>query len=695
MAKKLGKRTGGTTAGRNNGGKPSGATSGRNNGKNAVGKPDAGRRHAGGGRSGGTRPGTSRPRIDNNGLERGDVLAGVFEGSGRGFGFLRPDDRAYGDVFVPPDACGDALSGDRVRIVMTGFSRGGGEGEVTEILTRRDPEFVGLYKSGVIYPDEKGLNEGGVTAESSEPRLPGGRRLADGDKVVARLVDYRRPLCAEITEVLGAAGDTDAEIMGIIRTFKLREVFPKKVKREAEAVPAEVDGQSAAGRRDYRKQACVTIDGADSKDFDDAVFAEKTKTGYKLYVHIADVAHYVGRNTALDAEALLRGTSVYFADRVLPMLPERLSNGICSLNEGVDRLVLTCEMTLDERGAITGHELVEGVIRSAARMTYTDVQKILDGDKSLRAAYKKITPMLLTAAELAARLRERRAARGAVDFDMAETTIDVDKKGKVLDVRRAERLFSHRLIEECMLAANETVAEQFARLKAPFVYRVHEAPPPEKVAAFQAFLSPMAIEFPDSPAPGDYAALIAGLDEALRPIVSRVALRSLSKADYRPACLGHYGLAAEFYCHFTSPIRRYPDLCIHRIIKQYLHDGPKSLSVFAGLVKDASVSSSETERRADEAARKVDDYLMAQFMADKIGEAYDAVVSGVTEWGLFCELENGIEGLLRVEALPGSGYRYDADRHTLSRPGQAYRLGEPIKIKVESAHFDKINFVLP
>lgn len=458
-------------------------------------------------------------------------------------------------------------------------------------------------------------------------------------------------------------------------------------------MPDSVGGDALRGRRDFRADDVVTIDGADSKDFDDAVCVVKKPDGYRLYVHIADVAEYVKESGKTDAEALKRGTSVYFADRVLPMLPEKLSNGICSLNEGVDRLTLSCIMDFDADGRIVSHEIAEGVIRSKARMTYGSVAAIMDGDEAERLKYEKLLPMLDAAAELARKLNGLRMARGAVEFDIEESEI-VIKDGAVADVRRRGRLFSHKLIEEFMLIANETVAKHFAERKTPFVYRVHEAPPEEKVESLNAFLASFGLSVPDKPQPKDYAGLIAGLNDAIKGVVNRVALRSMSKAEYKPECLGHFGLAAEFYCHFTSPIRRYPDLAIHRIIKYALRGGREADKKFGSFVREASVKSSEREKIADEAERKVDDLLKARFMADKIGREYPAVISGVTEWGLFLELDNSVEGMVRVENLPGGGYAFDEKKLLVSNGQRSFRIGDSARIIVEAVNFDKISFRL-
>ena len=618
----------------------------------------------------------------------GDYVEGKVQGSGKGFAFLIPSDGGE-DLFIAARDLFGAIHGDDVVAKVTGTRRGGGECEVLKVLKRNVTDVVGVFDGFGVGSIERGL--GTVKVE-----FTGGVRAQKGDKVVAKIMDGS-PVRCKITEVLGKEGDTLADIMGVIRSYKLREDFPGAVIKETAAIPDEVTDAEEKGRRDFRDDIVVTVDGATSKDFDDAISVVKKPNGYRLFVHIADVAEYVKENTPLDREAIERGTSVYFADRVLPMLPEKLSNGICSLNEGVDRLAMSCVMDFDGEGNIVSHEICEGVIRSKARMTYDWVESIFGGeDEAIRRADEKnvaIVPMLTAAKELAELLMKKRAARGSVEFDIEESEIVMGENGKVVDVRKRARLFSHKLIEEFMLAANETVAEHFATRKAPFVYRVHEVPPLEKVESLNDYLAAFGLSVPDKPAPEDYARLIESLDESVKGAVNRVALRSMSKAEYKPECLGHFGLAAEYYCHFTSPIRRYPDLAIHRIIKYFLRGGADAKKKFGAFVSEASVKSSEREKIAEEAERKVDDLLKAKFMQDKIGEKYTAVVSGVTEWGLFCELDNSVEGMIRVETL-GNNFKYDEKRMLLGNGVRAFRMGDSVKIRVEAVNYDRVSFVL-
>lgn len=615
-----------------------------------------------------------------------EMLTGTIQGSGKGYAFFIPDDNS-GDLFIPSGALNGAIHGDTVKAIRTGNRRGHGEAEVVDIIKRSVINIVGVFDGKYVVCSDRALGEFKVDGHV-------GLVARAGEKVVATLVKGSDPLKCKITEVLGVPGDTEADIMGIIRGANLYETFPNAVENEAYCLPDEVKPEMLKGRTDFRGDTVITIDGATSKDFDDAICVERTERGYRLSVHIADVAEYVTEGSKLNKEALKRGTSVYFADRVLPMLPESLSNGICSLNEGEDRLTLSCIMEFDSEGERINHRIVEGVICSKARMTYDSAEKIIDGDSEECGKYGKIAEMLDVAAELARILNAKRMARGSVEFDIEESEIVMGEGGKVLDVKKRERLFSHKLIEEFMLAANETVAEHFNKREVPFVYRVHEIPPAEKVESLNDFLGSLGLSIAEKPKPSDYARLIENLDESVKGVVNRVALRSMSKAAYKPECLGHFGLAAEYYCHFTSPIRRYPDLAIHRIIKYVLHGGKETDKQFGEFVRYASILSSEREKVADDAERKVDDLLKAKFMQDKIGEEFDAVISGVTEWGLFAELSNSVEGMIRVETLPGGGYEFDQKHLLVKNQSRSFKLGDAVRIKVIAVNFDKIAFAL-
>lgn len=627
-------------------------------------------------------------------FSQAERIEGKIDASGKGFGFLVRDDGGE-DLFIPARDMLTALGGDRVACVRTGMNRGGGEAKVVEILSRANEHVVGTYRRtdgvGIVIADNPRL---GTDIFVKDERSGG---AASGEKVVVKILKYppmRRPE-GEVEEILGFPDEPGVDILSIIRMHNLYESFPATVLRESERIPQSVSEQMLAGRTDYRNQTVITIDGDDSRDFDDAVTLSRTREGlFRLGVHIADVAHYVKADGELDKEAYKRATSVYFPDRVLPMLPEALCNGICSLNEGVDRLTLSVEMDIDDFGAIVRHKICEGVIRSRARMTYTQVAKILDGDAELCARYDFLVPMLQDMKTLAAILRKKRTERGNIEFDIPECKIMLNEQGHTVNVTRMQPLVSHKMIEEFMLACNETVAEHFVAKKIPFVFRAHAAPPPEKVQTLIGFVSALGLTFPsvDSPKSADFARFLASLDQSVAGVVNRVALRSMSKATYEPNNAGHFGLAAPYYCHFTSPIRRYPDLMIHRIIKAFLHG--ENVSKFTDTVVAASRQSSEREKLAESAERKADDLKKAEFMRDKIGEDYFGVVSGVTEWGIFVELENTVEGLIRTENLPGDGYVFNGELFRLDNPSRTFKLGDRLHITVAGVNGDRVSFAL-
>ncbi|MDE6399196.1 MAG: ribonuclease R [Clostridiales bacterium] len=627
----------------------------------------------------------------------GEKLTGKIDASSKGFGFLVRDDGGE-DLFIPARDMGTALGGDRVVCVCTGHNRGAGEARVVEIIERANESVVGTYTrgggGGFVVADNTRL---GSDIYVKNGRSGGAR---EGEKVVVKIVNYVAGRCpeGEVTEVLGYPDDAGVDILSVIRQNDLHDTFPRGVLDECNAIPDYVPAEKYAGRKDYRDECIITIDGDDSRDFDDAVTVRRTDDGgFRLGVHIADVAEYVRTGTKLNKEAYARGTSVYFPDRVLPMLPEKLSNGICSLNEGEDRLTLSVIMYIDNLGNIVRHKIREGIIRSRARMTYSNVAKILDGDQALRTRYAAIVPMLEDMKVLAALLRNKRTARGNIEFDIPECKVVLDENGRTVDVVKYAQLVSHKIIEEFMLACNETVAERFVKEKAPFVFRAHAVPPAEKVQAFIGFISALGLSYRgnvNEPQSVDFARFLASLDASVSGVVNRVALRSMSKATYEPKNIGHFGLAAPYYCHFTSPIRRYPDLMIHRIIKDFLHNGDKAFKKYALAVDEISKHCSEREKLAESAERKVDDIKKAEFMQSKIGEEYDGIISGVTEWGIFVELPNTVEGLIRTENLPGEGYAFNADLFRLDSPLHTFKLGDALHIKVSGVSGDRVSFLL-
>ena len=618
--------------------------------------------------------------------ERLGLIKGTVQGSGRGFAFLLREEGE--DLFLPPRSLHGALHGDVVYAKLIGGERGD-EAAVYSIVKRGMRRVVGTYfkdrRGGIVEPDDKRF--------APEVRITGGLRAAPGEKAVVEIDAYPDGKAPEgrICEILGESGDLMAEEEGIIAAHELRAEFPQKAlaeaaKAAAKPVAAAIANSGSAGRRDFRGECIITIDGDDSRDFDDAVTLTEANGRLHLGVHIADVSHYVKRGGALDKEAYARGTSVYFPDRVLPMLPESLSNGICSLSESEDRLVLSCLIDLDGEGAVLGSEFCEGVICSAHRMTYSQVTAILEGDAKLRGRYADVVPMLEKMRALAERLYSRRKKRGAVDLDVREAHITY-QDGKI-EVEEHPRTVSHRIIEEFMLLANEAAAQFAAEYDLPFLYRVHEKPGEERAEAFRTYLRELGLSpafRPDNVRPGEYSKIIDALEaenSPLRSVVNRMMLRSMSKARYGDENVGHFGLASRCYCHFTSPIRRYPDLVVHRIIKSVLAGDLAEAHSFAGFVKNAGISCSESERRADEAERDVDALYEVFYMREHIGEEYDAVVSGVTSFAVFAELPSTIEGRIGVEDLPPDDYTFVEERCLLQGRRHAYAIGDALRVQV-------------
>ena len=515
-------------------------------------------------------------------------------------------------------------------------------------------------------------------------------------KVVAEIIDYgneHRSPEGKIVEILGYASEPGIDVLSILKAYDVPLDFPERVRSQAAKVPQTLIETDYNGREDLRDIDMVTIDGPDAKDLDDAVSLRRVDGGYELGVHIADVTHYVKENSALDREALLRGTSVYPVDRVIPMLPVELSNGICSLNEKTDRLTLSCIMTVSENGAITDHKICESVICTDHRMTYDDVNAIIDDkDEALREQYADVVPMLDDMKLVAQLLRDRRRGRGSIDFDLPETKIELDDMSRPVSVAPYERNTATRLIEDFMLAANETVAENFFWQESPFVYRVHGTPDPEKIKKLGTFIRNFGYGIrikDDEVHPMELQKLLDGIEgtpeEAL---ISRLTLRSMQRAKYSVSCDGHFGLACKYYCHFTSPIRRYPDLQIHRIIKESLHGRLKDerQEHYRKILPEVAQRSSERERVADEAEREAEKLKKAEYMRAHIGEIYEGVVSGVTGWGIYVELPNTVEGLVHISKISGDYYVYNENTYELvgQGTGKKYSLGQYIRVCVNS-----------
>lgn len=624
-----------------------------------------------------------------------NLVVGTFTGHPKEFGFVSLDEEGKKDIFIPAYAVNGAMHRDRVLCSITAPAMGDKrqEGEIVEILQRGTEGIVGIYQEcdnfGFVLPDDskypndifipKRFNKGAVS----------------GHKVVAKITnwedDNKNPE-GEIITILGHINDPGVDILSIIYQYNLPQEFPEEVMKEVENIPSEVSEQDKKGRRDLRGIQMVTIDGEDAKDLDDAVSLVKLDNGYyKLGVHIADVTHYVKEKSPLDREAYERGTSVYLVDRVIPMLPHKLSNGICSLNPHVDRLALSCIMTIDTEGNVQDHEIVETVINTDERMTYTNVKKILldeDEDGTLTERYQDLIPMFKNMEELAMILRKKRMKRGAIDFDFPETKMILDKAGHPMEIKPYDRNVATRIIEEFMLVCNETIAEDYFWQEKPFIYRTHENPDPEKILALTEFINTFGYHMKGTRVHSKdmqkVLDAIAGKPE--ENVISHVLLRSLKQARYTPDCNGHFGLAAKYYCHFTSPIRRYPDLQIHRIIKYNLHhelQGKKEAQFYERM-PDVARQSSLRERRAEEAERETVKLKKAEYMEQFIGKTFEGIITGITAWGCYVELSNTVEGLVHVNTMHDDYYIYDEVSQSLvgEGRGKAYHLGETVWVKV-------------
>lgn len=620
------------------------------------------------------------------------ALVGTFTGNAKGFGFVTIEGQEQ-DIFIPADKTGDALHGDKVQIVASAARTGRrAEGAVIRVLERANETLVGYYQKsknfGFVIPDNQKI--------SADIFIPQGKDMGavNGHKVVVRLTDYggeRRNPEGVITEIIGHVNDPGTDILSIAKAYGLPEEYPPEVMQQVSRIPDEITGADMAGRRDLRGWQTVTIDGEDAKDLDDAITISREDYGYKLGVHIADVSNYVTEGSPLDQEALKRGTSVYLADRVIPMLPHKLSNGICSLNAGTDRLALSCIMEIDPQGRVQGHEIVESVIRVDRRMTYTAVNAIVtERDESVMQEYEGFVEMFDLMKELADILREKRRQRGSIDFDFPETKVILDERGRAVDIRPYERNAATKIIEDFMLMANETIAEDYFWQELPFVYRTHDNPDPEKMKRLGVFINNFGYSIRTQQGevhPKELQKLlkkIEGTEE--EALISRLTLRSMKQAKYMPVCTGHFGLAAKYYTHFTSPIRRYPDLQIHRIIKENLRGGltEKRIAHYDKILTGVTVQCSASERRAEEAERETIKLKKCEYMSRRIGESFEGVISGVTTWGFYVELPNTVEGLVHVSELHGDYYVFDEERMELrgEMSGRSFKLGQKIRVVV-------------
>ena len=620
-------------------------------------------------------------------------LRGIFQANARGFGFVTVEGEPE-DIFIGEEDMGGAMQGDEVEVAITKAPEGRRrEGKILKIVNRGTQRLVGYYQSrknfGFVVPDnERILQDIFVPAEQSKGAVT-------GHKVVVELTSYggeRKKPEGRIVEILGHANDPGVDILSIVKAYDLPIEFPEKVLNQAERVAKPVTGADMAGRKDVRDWQTVTIDGEDAKDLDDAITLTKEGDNYILGVHIADVTNYVQENSALDREALKRGTSVYLADRVIPMLPHVLSNGMCSLNAGEDRLALSCIMTVDSKGNVIDHQIAETVVNVDERMSYTSVKKILEEhDEEECRRYQTLIPMFELMKELSEILRNRRHKRGAIDFDFPESKMVLDEDGTPLEIKAYDRNVATKIIEDFMLLANETVAEEYFWQEIPFVYRVHEAPDEEKMKKLITFIQnfgyTMHVPKGQEIRPKEVQKLLDKIEGSQEEaMISRLTLRSMKQAKYSPDNDGHFGLATKYYTHFTSPIRRYPDLQIHRIIKDNLRGRmtESRRDHYAKILTEVTMQASSLERRADEAERETVKLKKVQYMKKFYGEEFEGVISGITKWGLYVELPNTVEGLVHVANMMDDHYDYDETHFQMvgTHTGKRYELGQKVKVRV-------------
>lgn len=633
--------------------------------------------------------------------EKMNLVVGKLQGNARGFGFVIPVNEGTADIFIPAAELNGALHGDKVvaRITHKGKSSKSHEGEIIRILERVNQTIVGTFENsksfGFVVADDTRISMDIFVPKSEK----NGART--DQKVVVEITKWpekRRNPEGRVIEILGYKDDVGTDIRAIIKQFKLPEEFPQNVLNQAENIPEEIPKSEIINRVDLRGEKIFTIDGADAKDLDDAISIEKLENGnFKLGVHIADVTHYVEENTPLDKEAIKRGTSVYLVDRVIPMLPRKLSNGVCSLHPHVPRLTLSCFMEIDKKGKVVNHEIVESIIESKERLVYTDISNLLENDDpEQKERYKEIYQELKLAEELCHILNNKREERGTIDFDFPEAKIILDDNGKPVEIKRYERRIANRIIEEFMLVCNETVAEYMYWAEMPFVYRIHEDPDEDKINEFNKFIHNFGYHIKGSQDihPKELQHLLRKVEgKKEETVINTLMLRSLKKARYSSECDSHFGLAAKYYCHFTSPIRRYPDLQIHRIIKYFLNDQmtSKRIKKLKGIVPKIADQSSARERLADEAERETDDLKKAEYMIERVNEEYEGIISGITHFGMFVELDNTIEGLVRISSLVDDYYTYDEENYCYrgERTRKIYRMGDVVRIRVLRADIAK------
>ena len=624
---------------------------------------------------------------------------GIYKKNQKGYGFVRLEGEED-EVYISKENSLNALNGDRVliEIIEEKNKVKSAEARVVKILKHEKDTVVGIFQNnknfGFVIPDDKNFG-----TDIFIPKKDFGK-ARNNHKVLVKITKYpqnNKNAEGKIIEVLGNVNEAGVDMLSLIKEYKLPSVFPEPVVEEAKKCGNKVDKKDIPNRVDFRDRTIFTIDGEDAKDLDDAVRVEKLDNGnYKLEVHIADVSYYVKENSILDQEALIRGTSIYMLGRVIPMLPRELSNGICSLNEGEDRFTLSCIMEIDNKGNVLSGEIVKGIINVTKRMTYTDVQAILDNsDKKVVKTYKNYIADFKVMEELALILKNKRMNQGYLNLDIPESKIKLDIDGKVEEISKYETTFANEIIEQFMLTANETVAEKFYWLEAPFIYRVHEDPDLEKVKELNKFLFNFGLKIKankDNIYPKEFAKIledVKGKEE--EKVVSNLVLRTLKVAKYEAENKGHFGIASKYYCHFTSPIRRYPDLFIHRIISEYIKDNydvpEKWIEEHKKYAQDRAIQSSEREKIATKVEREAEDIKKAEYMEKRIGEEYEGIVSSITSFGMFVELENTVEGLIRFEDLGNEYFIYDEDRKRLigAQTNTTYKIGDKVKIRVKSA----------
>lgn len=635
--------------------------------------------------------------IDNKGkynILESNMKVGTFLGTKKDFGFVNVEGESE-DIFIPANGTKGAMHGDTVQIKIEKEHTGRRtEGEVLSILSRNYSTIVGMFEKsdhyGFVIPDNQKFSKDIFISKEHT------KGAVTGHKVVVDIIDYgdaKKNPEGKVTKILGHINDPGVDILSVIMANNLPLEFPEEVIHQLEDIPEEVNEKEWAGRMDIRHLQTVTIDGEDAKDLDDAVTISKKDNIYTLGVHIADVTNYVTEGSPLDVQALKRGTSVYLVDRVIPMLPHKLSNGICSLNAGEDRLALSCFMDIDEKGNVIGHKIAESIINVNQRMSYTSVQKILDKDETEKKKYEAFIPMFEEMLELATILRKKRRKRGSIDFDFPESQITLDKRGKPIQIKAYERNKATKIIEDFMLIANETVAEDFFWQEIPFLYRSHEAPDPEKIEALGIFINNFGYTIKlgqDDIHPKELQKLLGKIEGTPEePLISRLTLRSMKQAKYTTSCEGHFGLSTRYYCHFTSPIRRYPDLQIHRIIKENLRGGmnEKRRKHYDKILNNVARQCSITERRADDGEREVEKLKKVEYMGQFIGQTFEGVISGITSWGMYVELPNTVEGMIRIADLTDDYYVYNEADYTLlgEHTRKTYKLGQKVKVIVVRA----------